>query len=324
MKEITFLSALIEAMREEMERDDRVFLMGQGVQAGGSYRTAVGLLERFGPERVRDTAIAEDSVVGCAVGAAITGMRPIVEILYFDFALRAMDQIVNQAAKYRYITGGQMSVPLVIRTTCGYGASRAPQHSQSLEATFMHFPGLKIVLPSTPRDAKGLLKSAIRDDDPVILIDSLPLFGTKGPVPEGDYTIPLGRAEVKREGKDVTIVAISTMVLESLRAAQDLAGDGIDVEVLDPRTLVPLDLPAIVRSVQKTNRLMVVEAGCKRGGVGAEIITSVMEEAFDYLDSPPVRLAVPDTPIPFASQMEALVLPNRAQIAEGVRRLLGK
>lgn len=323
MKDMTYLSASIEAIQEEMERDDRVFLMGQGVQAGGSYKTAVGLLDRFGPERVRDVPISEDSEVGLAVGAALTGMRPIVEILYCDFTLRAMDQIANQAAKYRYITGGQVSVPMVIRTTCGYGSSRGAQHSQSLEATFLHFPGLKIALPSTPHDVKGLLKSAIRDQDPVIVMDHFLLFGTKGPVPDGDFTIPLGEADVKREGKDVTVVALSTMVLESLRAAEELAREGIEVEVLDPRTLVPLDLPAIVNSVQKTNRLIVAEAGCKRGGVGAEIVSSVVEVAFDYLDSPPVRLAVPDTPIPFASRMEDFVFPNKARIIENVRRMLG-
>jgi len=323
VKDMTYLSASIEAIQEEMERDDRVFLMGQGVQAGGSYKTAVGLLDRFGPERVRDVPISEDSEVGLAVGAALTGMRPIVEILYCDFTLRAMDQIANQAAKYRYITGGQVSVPMVIRTTCGYGSSRGAQHSQSLEATFLHFPGLKIALPSTPHDVKGLLKSAIRDQDPVIVMDHFLLFGTKGPVPDGDFTIPLGEADVKREGKDVTVVALSTMVLESLRAAEELAREGIEVEVLDPRTLVPLDLPAIVNSVQKTNRLIVAEAGCKRGGVGAEIVSSVVEVAFDYLDSPPVRLAVPDTPIPFASRMEDFVFPNKARIIENVRRMLG-
>ena len=323
MKDMTYLSATVEAMREEMERDHRVFLMGQGVETGGSYKTAMGLIEQFSSERVRDTPIAEDSMVGCAVGAAITGMRPIVQILYCDFALRAMDQIANQAAKYRYMTGGKISVPLVVRTSCGYGSSRAAHHSQSLEAMFSNIAGLKIVAPSTPRDAKGLFKSAIRDNDPVIFMDAFLLYGMKGPVPEDDYTIPLGEAEVKREGKDITLVAISAMVPEALHAAEELARDGIDVEVLDPRTLVPLDLPAIVRSVQKTNRMMVVEAGCQRSGVGAEIIAKIMEEAFDYLDSSPVRLAVPDIPIPFASRMEAVVFPNSSHITAKIRRMLG-
>jgi pyruvate/2-oxoglutarate/acetoin dehydrogenase E1 component len=322
MKNMPYLSALAEAIREEMERDERVFLMGQGVQVGGSYKTAVGLFDRFGPERVRDTPISEDSVVGCAVGAAITGMRPIVETGSFDFALRAMDQIANQAAKYRYMSGGKLSVPIVIRTACGYGASRAAQHSQSLEALFFHFPGLKIVVPSTPRDVKGLFKSAIRDDNPVIVIDSHLLFRTEGPVPEGEWIIPLGEAEVKREGKDITVVGISTMVIECLKAAEELARDGIDTEVLDPRTLVPLDLPCIIRSVQKTNHLLIVEAGPKRGGVGAEIISSVVEAAFDYLDAPPARLAGSNTPVPFAPQMESFVLPNRVRIAEEVHRIL--
>lgn len=249
-------------------------------------------------------------------------MRPVIEILYNDFILRAMDQIVNQAAKYRYISGGRLSVPLVIRTTCGYGRSRGSHHAQSLEATLMHFPGLKVVTPTNPADVKGLLKVAIRGDDPVIFLDHFLLFGIKGPVPEGDHLIPLGKAEVKREGKDLTIVAISTMVWEALQAAEDLAREGIDVEVLDPRTLVPLDLPAVVQSVRKTNRLLVVEAGCKRGGVSSEIITAVIEEGFDYLDYPPVRLAVPDTPIPFASAMEKFVLPGKAKIIEEVRGML--
>jgi len=322
VKEIMYVSAIAEATAEEMERDERVFIMGQGVEGGGSFKSALGLLERFGPERVRDTPISEDSVVGCAVGAAITGWRPIVQILFCDFTLRAMDQIGNQAAKYLYMTGGQMSVPLVIRTSIGIGANRAAQHSQSLEPMFQHFPGLKIALPSTPYDVKGLLKSAVRDDNPVIFIESFALYGTKGIVPEEEYTIPLGEADIKREGKDITIVAVSAMVPEALRAAEDLEREGIDAEVLDPRTLVPLDLPGIVRSIQKTNRLLVVEAGPKRGGVGAEIVSSVMEEAFDYLDSPPARLAVPNTPIPSAPQMEAFVLPNSASIAREVRRML--
>jgi pyruvate/2-oxoglutarate/acetoin dehydrogenase E1 component len=313
LKEVTYLAALTEAMSEEMERDDSVFLMGQGVQSGGSYKTAVGLLDRFGSQRVRDVPIAEDSVVGCAVGAALMGMKPIVEILYCDFTLRAMDQIANQAAKIRYMTGGQMNVPLVIRTTCGFGSSRGAHHSQSLEATFSHFPGLKVALPSSPADAKGLLKSAIRDPDPVLFIDHFLLFPTKGPIPEGEFAIPLGKAEIKREGTHVTLVAFSTMVHESLRAAQQLASEGIDVEIVDPRTLVPLDIAA-----------MVVEAGCKRGGVGAEIIQSVMEEAFDFLDSPPVRLAVPNTSIPFAARMEEFVIPDQAAIAKTIQRMVRK
>ena len=322
MKDMTYLSAVIATLGEEMEKDNRVFLMGQNVQGGGGYKTTAGLFERFGPDRVLDTPIAEDSSVGCALGAALTGMRPVLEILFCDFALRAMDQIANQAAKYRYMTGGQMAAPLVLWIHCGYGGSRGIHHSQSLESMFLHFPGLKVVLPSTPRDAKGLLKSTLRDGDPVIFMDHVSLFGKKGPVPEEEYTIPLGKAEVKREGKDVTIVAFSAMVHESLRAAETLAGEGIEVEVLDPRTLVPLDLSTIVGSVRKTNRLLLVEGGNKRGGVGADIISSIVEEAFDYLDFPPVRLAVPDTPLPFASQMEALLLPNATRIEEEVRRML--
>ncbi len=324
MKEITYLAALIEAMREEMERDERVLLLGQGVEAGGSYKTAVGLFERFGPKRVRDVPISEDTVVGCAIGAAMTGLRPMVEILYCDFIFRAMDQIGNQAAKYRYMSGGQISVPLVIRSTSGYGSCRGATHSQTLGTTLFSIPGLKIVLPSTPRDVKGLLKSAIRDDDPVILLDHFLLFPLKGPVPEGEYTIPLGQAEIKKKGKDITIVALSTMVHEALKAAEELAREGIEAEVVDPRTLVPLDLTTIIQSVQKTNHLMVVEPGAQRGGLGAEIIACIVKEAFDYLDAPPFRLAVPDTPIPFASSMENYILPNRTRIVKEARALVGR
>jgi len=322
MNNRSYRSAVAEAIREEMDRDESVFLMGQGVQAGGSYGTSGGLYEHFGPDRVRDTPISEDAVVGCAVGAAITGFRPVVEILYCDFTLRAMDQIANQAAKYRYMSGGRLCVPLVIRTSCGYGACRAAQHSQSLESMFFHFPGLKIVLPSSPATAKGLLKSAIRDDNPVIFIESFLFFGTSGSVPEGDFTIPLGQAEVKREGRDITLLAISAMVPEAIKAADALSLEGIDVEVIDPLTLVPLDMKTIVKSVQKTNRLMVVEAGTKRGGVGSEIISSIVEEAFDYLDAPPLRLAVPNTPIPFSGEMEGFVLPNSKKISEKIRGML--
>ena len=322
MKNMNYRAFVAGGIREEMERDGRVFLMGQGVQAGGSYGTCEGLFNLFGPERVRDTPISEDSVVGCALGAAITGMRPIVEILYCDFALRAMDQIVNQVAKYRYMSGGRMSVPLVIRTACGYGASRGAQHSQSLEATFFHFPGLKIVVPSSAVNAKGLLKSAVRDDNPVIIMESFLFYGTSGPVPEEEYTTPLGKAEVKREGKDITLLAVSAMVSQAMKAAEVLAGEGIDVEVIDPLTLVPLDMETIVNSVRKTNRLLVVEGGPKRGGVGSEIISSVIEEAFDYFDCPPSRLALPNTPMPFSSKMEGLVLPSSLSIANEIRRML--
>jgi acetoin:2,6-dichlorophenolindophenol oxidoreductase subunit beta len=323
MTNVNYRTVVASGIREEMERDERVFLMGQGVQAGGSYGTSEGLFDVFGPERVRDTPISEDAMVGCALGAAITGLRPIVEILYCDFALRAMDQIGNQVAKYRYMSGGRLSVPLVIRTSCGYGASRGSQHSQSLEAMFYHFPGLKIVIPSSAYTAKGLLKSAIRDDNPVVILESFLFYRTSGPPPEGEYTIPLGKAEIKRQGKDITLLALSAMVSEAMKAADVLAKEGIDVEVIDPQTLVPLDMETIIASLQKTNRLLVVEGGTKRGGVGSEIIASVIEEAFDCLDAPPSRLAVPNTPIPFASAMEKVVLPSSSSIAAEVRRMLG-
>jgi pyruvate/2-oxoglutarate/acetoin dehydrogenase E1 component len=324
MKEMTYLGALIEAVREEMDRNERILLFGQGAVAGGPYNTAAGLYQRFGPVRVRDVPISENSVVGCAVGAALTGLRPIVEILYSDFLMNALDQLVNQAAKYRYISGGQISVPLVIRCAVGYGACRGAQHSQSFEAVLSHFPGLKVIVPSTPRDVKGLLKSAIRDNDPVVMFDHFQLFPFKGPVPEEEYTIPLGQADVKREGSDVTIVALSVMLHETLKAAEALAAEGIHAEVIDPRTLVPLDLDTILRSVRKTNHLLIVEGGVERHGVGAEIIASVVKEAFDYLDAPPVRLGIPNVPLPFARAMESYVLPNRTRIAHEVRQLLKK
>jgi pyruvate/2-oxoglutarate/acetoin dehydrogenase E1 component len=292
--------------------------------AGGPYNTAAGLYQRFGPVRVRDVPISENSVVGCAVGAAMTGLRPIVEILYSDFLMNALDQLVNQAAKYRYISGGQTSIPLMIRCAVGYGSCRGAQHSQSFEAVLSHFPGLKVVVPSTPRDVKGLVKSAIRDNDPVIIFDHFQLFPFKGPVPDEEYTIPLGQADVKKEGSDVTIVALSVMLHEALKAAEALAAEGIQAEVIDPRTLVPLDLDTILRSVRKTNRLLIVEGGVERHGVGAEIIASVVKEAFDYLDAPPVRLGIPNVPLPFARVMESFVLPNRNRIVQEVRQLLKK
>lgn len=317
--------AVNEALREEMEADPRVFLLGEDILDpwGGTFRVTEGLSTRFGTERVRETPISEAAIVGCAIGAALLGMRPVAEIMFLDFTAMAMDQIVNQAAKLCYMTGGQTSVPIVIRTAGGAGRSSAAQHSQSLEAWFTHVPGLKVVMPSTPYDAKGLLKAAIRDPDPVIFIEHKMAYGVRGPVPEEDYVVPLGVADVKRPGKDVTVIATSRQVLRALEAAEQVAReDGYDVEVVDPRTLYPLDKATIVASVKKTSRAVVVHEAAKRGGWGGELLSLIIEEAFDYLDAPVVRVAAPNTPIPFASVMEEFVIPDVADIVAGIRQAL--
>ncbi|MGE5598979.1 MAG: alpha-ketoacid dehydrogenase subunit beta [Bacteroidota bacterium] len=323
MRELTYRQALNEALAEEMERDERVFVMGEDVAVyGGAYGVTQGLLERFGEERVRDTAISEQAITGAAVGAAMTGLRPVAEIMYVDFMTLAMDQLANQAAKIRYMFGGKATVPMVLRTQGGSGRCLAGHHSQSLEAWFIHVPGLKVVMPATPSDAKGLLKAAIRDENPVLFIEHKMLYGTKGEVPEGEYLVPLGKSERRRPGRDVTVVAYSRMMYYALEAAQILAGEGIEAEVIDPRTLAPLDLAPIVESVRKTGRLVTVEEGCLTGGVGAEIAARVMAEAFDYLDAPVVRVAAADVPIPMSEPMERLAVPDPARIAEAARNLV--
>ena len=322
MRELTYRQALNEALAEEMERDERVFVMGEDVAVyGGAYGVTQGLMERFGGERVRDTAISEQAITGAAVGAAMTGMRPVAEIMYVDFLTLAMDQLVNQAAKIRYMFGGKATVPMVLRTQGGSGRCLAGHHSQSLEAWFIHAPGLKVVMPATPYDAKGLLKSAIRDDNPVLFIEHKMLYGSKGAVPEGEYLVPLGRSEVKRPGRDVTIVAHSRMLLFALEAAAILAAEGIEAEVIDPRTLAPMDRGPIVESVKKTGRLVVVEEGCLTGGIGAEVAAGIMSDAFDYLDAPVVRVAAADVPIPMSEPMERLAVPDPPRIAAAAREL---
>jgi pyruvate/2-oxoglutarate/acetoin dehydrogenase E1 component len=318
-----YREALNEALREEMLRDDKVFLIGGGIaQRGGSYKVTVGLLDQFGPKRVIDAPISESSFTGMGVGAAITGMRPVVEILFVDFTSLIIDQIVNQAAKYRFMSGGKGRVPLVLRTQGGSGGSLAAQHSQSLEAWFYHVPGLKLVMPSTPYDAKGLLKSAIRDDDPVIFIEHKLLYMEKGPVPEKEYTIDLGVGTVRRLGKDVTIVAWSGMVGRALSAAGKLAEQGIEVEVIDPRTLVPLDKELILTSVRKTERLVIVQEAVRRGGVASDIASIVQQEAFDHLDAPIEIVAGKNTPIPFNAHLERVSVPQEAEIIMAVKRSL--
>lgn len=324
MREITYREAVREALREEMRRDPSVFLLGEDIaEFGGSYKVTQGLLEEFGHERVRNTPISEAAIVGAALGAALVGMRPVAEIMYVDFMGIAMDQIVNQMAKIRYMFGGKARAPVVIRTQQGTGRSSAAQHAQSLEAWFVHVPGLKVVQPSTPYDAKGLLKASIRDDNPVIFLEHKLLYAEKGPVPEEEYVIPLGKADVKRPGKDVTVVATSRMVLKALNAAKDLEQEGIDIEVVDPRTLSPLDEDTILESVKKTGKLVVVHEAVRRCGVGAEIAATVAEKAFDYLDAPIKRVTALDTPMPFNPKLEAFVVPDEDKIKRAVRELVG-
>lgn len=323
MREITYREAVREALAEEMRRDQRVFLLGEDIADpfGGSYKVTLGLTEEFGPERVRNTPLSEAAIAGAALGAALTGMRPVAEIMYVDFITLAMDQIVNQAAKIRYMSGGQTAVPLVIRTQGGPGRSSAAQHAQSLEAWFVHVPGLFVVMPSTPYDAKGLLKSAIRDDNPVIFIEQKLLYNQEGPVPEEPYTIPLGQADVKRAGEHVTIVATSMALWRALEAAEELADMGISAEVVDPRTLFPLDVDTIVESVKKTGRLVIAHEAVERGGFGAEVAAQVGALAFDYLDAPIQRVAAPPVPVPFAPVLENRVMIHAADIVSAVQNL---
>lgn len=324
MREITYREALREGLQEEMRRDDRVFLLGEDIaEFGGTYKVTQGLLAEFGPQRVRNTPISETAIVGAALGAALLGMRPVAELMYIDFSTVAMDQIVNQIAKIRYMFGGKAKAGLVIRTQGGAGRSSGPHHAQSLEAWFCHTPGLMVVMPSNPYDVKGLIKSSIRSDNPVIFIEHKLLYNEKGPVPEEEYLVPIGKADIKREGGDVTLVATSRMVLRALKAAEALAEDGIEAEVLDPRSLVPLDEDAILQSVKRTGRLVIIHEAVKRGGYGAEIQAVVSEKAFDYLDAPIKRVAAANTPVPFAPTLENFVIPDERDIIKEVKELFG-
>ena len=319
----SYRDALNQAMREEMRRDEKVFLIGEEVgYYQGAFKVSKGFVEEFGPKRVLDTPITEAGFTGLAIGAAMAGLHPIVELMTFNFGILAMDQIVNNAAKIRYMSGGQLSVPIVIRGPGSAAHQLGAQHSQSLEAWFAHVPGLIVMAPATPHDAKGLLKSAIRNPNPVIFIEAQLLYGTKGEVSDADYTIPIGRAEVKREGRHVTVVAYSKMLLLALEAAEDLAGQGIDVEVIDPRTLKPLDVGTLVRSVKKTGRVIVVEEGWRFAGMGAQIAESIYSAAFDYLDAPIVRVTGEDVPIPYTRPLEDLAIPDRRRIVDAVKNLL--
>ena len=324
MKEISYRDALNEALREEMLRDKTVFLLGEdiGKYWEGAFKVTKNLAKEFGDERVRDTPISESAIIGVAAGAAITGMRPVAEIMFGDLTALAMDQIANQAAKLRYMFGGQTKVPLVIRTPFGAGVNIASHHSQSLEAWFMHTSGLKVAMPSTPFDAKGLLKTAIRDDNPVMFFEHKLLYPIKGLVPEEEHTIPFGVADVKRVGKDVTIVATLYMVHKALAAAKELGEQRIEAEVIDPRTIAPLDKKAIINSVKKTGKLVIVSEDCKTAGISAEIAALVAEEALDYLDAPIKRVAEPDTPIPFSPPLEQFVIPNEKNIIKAVKEIV--
>ena len=323
-RELFYAEALNEALAFEMARDERVVVFGEDIgQHGGAFGVTKGLLDRFGARRVRNTPISEIGIVGAAVGAALTGLRPVVELMYVDFAGLAMDQIVNQAAQNRFMFGGQARVPMVLRTQGGSGRGNAAQHSKSLEAWFAHVAGLKLVMPATPADAKGLLIAAIRDDNPVIFLEHKLLYRTKGAVPEGEHIVPLGTADVKRAGTDLTVVAWSREVVFALDAAAKLAEEGIQAEIVDLRTLVPLDAGAILASVRKTHRLLVVHEAIRRAGYGAEIAALVAEQAFDDLDAPPKRLGGLETPIPYAQHLERAVVPQVEDIVRAAKELVG-
>jgi len=325
MRELTYREAIREALREEMRHDPKVFLMGEEIaEYGGSYKVTQGLLEEFGHERVRNTPLAEAAIAGAALGASLVGMRPVAEIMYIDFSFIAANQIINQIAKLRYMTGGMVKVPLVIRTQGGSGVAAGPHHSQSLEAIYAHIPGLLVVMPSNAYDAKGLLKSSIREDNPVIFIEHKKLYGEACGVPEEDYLVPLGKADIKRPGKDITVVSYSRFVNHVLTAAEELAKDGIDLEVVDLRTLKPLDEAAILNSVKKTGKAMVVYEACRTGGFGAEIAATIGEKAFDYLDAPIKRVAALDAPVPFNPRLEDYVIPNIEDIKAAALEMMGK
>jgi pyruvate dehydrogenase E1 component beta subunit len=323
MAVLTYRDALNQALREEMARDRNVFLMGEEVGVyQGAYKVSRGLLEEFGPMRVVDTPITELGFAGVGVGAAMAGLRPVIEFMTFNFALLALDQIVNSAAKMLYMSGGQVPIPIVFRGPGGAALQLAAQHSQSFEAWYAHVPGLKVVTPATPADAKGLLKSAIRDDNPVVFIEGEMLYNQKGEVPDGEHIVPLGVADVKREGSDVTMVAHSKMVGVALRAADELAGEGIHAEVVDPRTLRPLDVATITGSVRKTNRCVVVEEGWPLAGIGAQIVDEIQRAAFDDLDAPVLRVTGADVPMPYNKQLEKLAKPDAAKVVRAAKQVL--
>ena len=320
---MTYREAIRQALREELLHDERVFLLGEDIaEFGGSMKVTLGLLDEFGPRRIRNTPISEMAILGATVGSAATGLRPIAEIMYSDFFAMAMDPIINQAAKMRYMFGGKLTIPLVVRAPMGGRRSAAAQHSQCLEAWFMHIPGIMIAMPSSPYDAKGLLKTAIRNPNPVIFFENKMLYNEKGEVPEEPYFVPFGQANIIRGGEDVTIVALSDMVPYSLKAADQLDGQGISAEVIDPRTLAPLDIAPMVQSVQKTGRLIVAHEANLTGGVGAEIASQIAYQAFDYLLAPIERVAAKDSPVPFNPRLEKEVLPDDKDVVAAANRVM--
>ena len=323
MREITYAQAINEALRGSMQKDDRVILLGEDIGCyGGVFQVTAGLQTEFGPERVIDTPISEAGFVGASVGAALTGMRPVTEIMFIDFTTCCMDMIINQMAKMHYMFGGRGKVPMVLRTNIGAGRGTAAQHSQSFHAIFMHIPGLLVVAPSTPYDAKGLMVEAIQNDNPVVFVEHKKLYIEKGPVPEEMYSIPFGQAEIKRPGKDITIVATHALVRRSLNAAEQVAPEGIDVEVVDPRTLVPLDKTTIIDSVKKTGRLLVADEGHRTCGAAAEIAAMVAEEAIYYLKAPIKRVTSPDTPVPFSPPLEQAFIPDEKKLIPAIKSLM--
>jgi len=325
-RELTFGEAIKEALAEELRRDSRVFIIGEDVaEAGTTFKVLDGLVREFGPDRVIDSPISEQGITGLGVGAAMVGLRPVVDIMFGDFTALILDQIVNQAAKIRYMSGGKLKVPMVLRTTMGAGRRSAAQHSQSLHAWLSHIPGLKVVVPSTPYDAKGLMKSAIRDDNPVAIFEDKMMYRTvKGPVPENDYTVPLGVADIKRAGEDITLVATSSMIHVALEAAAMLQEAGISAEVVDPRTLVPLDKQMLIDSAKKTGRAIVVDEGYEQYGVTAELASVIADGAFYYLDAPVKRIGAMNVPIPFSPVLEDLTIPNAKVVCETAKLLCGK
>jgi 2-oxoisovalerate dehydrogenase E1 component len=325
MRELTFTAAAREGLAEEMARDSSVFVVGEGIGVrGGNFNTTSGLFDLYGPERLRDTPISERGFTGLCTGAAMVGARPVVDYMFFDFALDALGELFNQTAKVQYMSDGRLKMPIVLRGCIGAGSSAATHHSGSYYPLFVHLPGLRVVIPTTPRDAKGLLKTAIRSDDPVVFMEHRGVLNTKGLVPEGEYLIPFGQAAVAREGKDVTVVGIAVMVNRALEAADLLAAEGISVEVIDPRTIAPLDIDTILASVHKTGRLLVADETYAPCGIGAEIATQVMEKGFDDLDAPVRRLNSAHTPMPYSPPLEKAVLPDVKAVAQAIRELMAE
>ena len=322
MPEQTFLDAIRAGLAEEMHADSSVYVFGEDVALGGPFGATKGLAEEFGTQRLVNTPISEATVMGLAIGAATAGLRPVVEIMFIDFIALALDQLANHAAKLHYMSGSQLTIPLTVRVQCGVSGAMGAHHSQSLEAWLAHVPGLKVVIPSNPADAKGLLKAAIRDDNPVVFIEHRALYSTKGEIPEGEHVVPLDRAQVVRAGDRVTIVAVASMVAPALAAAEDLASEGISAEVIDPRSISPLDVETIAASVKKTGRLVIAHEAVERGGIGAEILAQVQQQAFYYLDSPIRRVAAPFAPVPAGPTLEKAFLPTKENLVDAVRRVV--